>query len=144
MELLLLIIVVVLFWLFAGNNNNSSTYQKPSTRTYQPNTPPKTTPKTKPKTTNNKQTKQYQNNTYGLIQRCIDTKKDIHFTYQREDGDISSRRVTPEVIYWGNSQRLGDGHNTIRTCYIEAYCHLRHEDRTFILDRMSNVQEVTN
>jgi hypothetical protein len=82
----------------------------------------------------------YTNVSEKEIQGCINEGRDIQFTYQDEKGDITERIVTPQETYWGNSQRLGLGRKKIRTCYLEAFCHLRNDERTFILERMSHMK----
>jgi len=74
-----------------------------------------------------------------FLEKCIEDSESISFTYVDGDGVITDRSVTPERIYWGYSNREGDG-KKIRTCWIEAYCHLRNDRRTFIKDRMSKVE----
>ena len=74
-----------------------------------------------------------------FLEKCIDTGDSISFTYVDADGVITDRTVTPERIFWGYSNREGGG-KKIRTCWVEAYCHLRNDRRTFIKDRMSKVE----
>jgi len=73
-----------------------------------------------------------------FLEKCIDEGDSISFTYVDGDGVITDRNVTPERIYWGYSNREGRG-KKIRTCWVEAFCHMRNDRRTFIKDRMSKV-----
>ena len=73
-----------------------------------------------------------------FLEKCIDNDETISFTYIDNDGVITERTVTPERIFWGYSNRAGDG-TKIRTCWVEAHCHMRNASRTFIKDRMSKV-----
>ena len=147
MELIIIIIIIVfVFYLYGKSNETGNDYSvsndsKPHRKIDIDRS--SSIPKPYKSYSEKKYTKhkKYPDNTYGLIQRCIDEGEDIKFTYKREDGQISSRVVTPEVIYWGNSQSLNAG-KTVRTCYIEGFCHLRNDDRTFIIDRMSNVRKI--
>ena len=79
-----------------------------------------------------------ENPSANFLQSCIDRNKIISFTYIDNDGVITERSVTPKRIFWGYSNREG-GDKKIRTCWLESYCHMRKEDRTFIKDRMSKV-----
>ena len=73
-----------------------------------------------------------------FLEKCIDNDETISFTYIDNDGVITERTVTPERIFWGYSNRAGDG-TKIRTCWVEAHCHMRNASRTFIKDKMSKV-----
>jgi len=73
-----------------------------------------------------------------FLEKCIDNDETITFTYIDNDGVITERTVTPERIFWGYSNRAGDG-TKIRTCWVEAHCHMRNASRTFIKDKMSKV-----
>jgi predicted DNA-binding transcriptional regulator YafY len=75
----------------------------------------------------------------NYLQNCIDNRERLSFTYIDNDGVITERTATPGRIFWGYSNREGSG-KKIRTCWIEAHCHLRNDQRTFIKDRMSNVK----
>ena len=59
------------------------------------------------------------------IIRAIITGKSITIKYQKYDGTISSRRIS-NITY---SDEFGND-------YIEAYCHLRKEKRTFKISRI--------
>ena len=74
-----------------------------------------------------------------FLEKCIDNDETISFTYIDNDGVITERTVTPERIFWGYSNRAGDG-TKIRTCWVEAHCHMRNASRTFIKDKMSKVE----
>jgi len=95
----------------------------------------------KVKTVKSTSSKQYfvKNPSENFLQKCIDEDDSIIFTYVDGDGVITDRSATPEKIFWGYSNREGGG-KKIRTCWVEAYCHLRNDRRTFIKDRMSKVR----
>ena len=95
----------------------------------------------KVKTVKSTSSKQYfvKNPSENFLQKCINEDDSISFTYADGDGVITDRSVTPEKIFWGYSNREGSG-KKIRTCWVEAYCHLRNDRRTFIKDRMSKVR----
>ena len=71
--------------------------------------------------------------TYSSIEEAIidavDRKKAIRFSYSKFNGDSSTRTVS-EVNY---SHDFGDD-------YISGYCHLRNEDRTFKINRISKIE----
>lgn len=65
-----------------------------------------------------------------IINNAIVEDKTITIKYQKYDGTVSSR-VISNISY---SAEYGDD-------YIEAYCHLRHEKRTFKISRIQSVIE---
>ena len=54
----------------------------------------------------------------------------LAFRYEKSSGEVTDRRVEPKDIYKGYQDRL----------YLKAYDFLRDEERTFLLDRMSDVR----
>ena len=101
----------------------------------------KSTSSKKVKTIKSSSSKQYfvKKPSENFLQKCIDEHDSIIFTYVDGDGVITDRSATPEKIFWGYSNREVSG-KKIRTCWVEAYCHLRNDRRTFIKDRMSKVR----
>lgn len=67
------------------------------------------------------------------IDNAIKTGKSIHISYQKHDGTCSQRTVS-NLSY---SDEFGDG-------YIHGFCHLRQEDRTFKISRISDVDGISN
>lgn len=65
---------------------------------------------------------------YDDIRKAIDTGAIIEITYTKYDGTSSIRRLS-DVTY---SEEYGQS-------YIEAFCHLRNERRTFKISRISKV-----
>jgi len=147
LELIIIIVIVIFIYYLYDNdndsyrdNNSASKYQpKPSSEVNVNSAKTNSQNKNNPKKKSNSKT--YPKNSFGIIQKCIDEESDIYFTYKREDGEISSRRVTPEVLYWGNREITKNGKKE-RVCYLDGYCHLRDEDRTFILDRMTDLKKL--
>jgi len=70
----------------------------------------------------------YNRNILNDIQEAIDTGATIEIEYTKYGGDYSIRKLS-DVEY-----SSGRGNS-----YIEAFCHLRHERRTFKIDRISRV-----
>jgi predicted DNA-binding transcriptional regulator YafY len=61
-----------------------------------------------------------------LIQEALANKKDLFICYVDQKGNETQRRITPRQIL------------VLRDyIYISAHCHLRDEDRTFRLDRIT-------
>lgn len=67
------------------------------------------------------------------IDNAIKTGKSIHISYQKYDGTCSQRTV----LNLSYSDEFGNG-------YIHGFCHLRQEDRTFKISRISNVDGISN
>ncbi len=65
---------------------------------------------------------------YDDIQNAINTGAIIEIVYKKPDGTSSIRRLS-DVTY---SEEYGNS-------YIEAFCHLRSERRTFKIDRIGKV-----
>ncbi|MBR4401862.1 MAG: AAA family ATPase [Synergistes sp.] len=68
--------------------------------------------------------------TREIIERAISAGKDIEFDYINNDGEMSRRRVTP------NTCILSASGNDI----LKAFCHLRHEERAFIISKIMNIK----
>ncbi len=81
------------------------------------------------KTTNSGSRTEHEPNAI-LIQRAIDLKKILEFTYVDMNGEITHRAVTPNY--------LERRHESNVLCLI-AHCHLRGASRTFVVRRMQNV-----
>lgn len=65
---------------------------------------------------------------YNDIQKAIDTGAIIEIAYTKYDGTASIRRLS-DVQY---SEEYGNTH-------IQAFCHMRNEQRTFKISRISRV-----
>lgn len=65
-----------------------------------------------------------------VIDDAINSGNDIEFDYINNNGETSHRRVTP-ISY----QATPKGHSGLK-----AYCHLRHEERLFTIEKMMNVR----
>lgn len=70
---------------------------------------------------------------YEEIQRAIDTGAIIEIAYTKFDGTSSIRRLS-DVKY---SDEFGHTH-------IKAFCHMRNEERTFKIDRISRVTFISS
>lgn len=64
------------------------------------------------------------------IQKAIDTGATIEISYTKNDGTSSIRKLS-DIEY---SDEYGDGSE-----YISAFCHMRKEQRTFKINRISRV-----
>lgn len=67
------------------------------------------------------------------VMEGIEQRRTISFTYRDLRGSESSRRVDPI--------RLSQGADS---WYVRAYCHTRSAERTFRLDRMADIEVVTD
>ena len=139
MEFIIIIIVaIVLYNIFSSKDKPRSTSTNKESLVISP------TKKNAIKNTKNKHhtqtNKTLTNFSSKQLQNCINQGNDIYITYKDEKGDVTERTITPEEIYWGNSERRNANGDKIRTCDIEAFCHLRQDDRTFILERMLKVE----
>ncbi len=66
----------------------------------------------------------------GVIRKAIRGKKSIQITYQRADGEVSTRVLLPlGLVFWG------------KTWTMIAWCELREDYREFRLDRIMNLEE---
>lgn len=72
---------------------------------------------------------------YDDIQRAIDTGAIIEIEYTKSDGTSSIRRLS-DVDY---TNEYGNG-NT----HIKAFCHMRNEERTFRIDRISRITFISS
>jgi 5-methylcytosine-specific restriction endonuclease McrA len=62
----------------------------------------------------------------NLIEKAIKAKKTVEFKYKKFDGEVSHRTIDPhEMILFKNSK-----------C-VRGFCHLRNEDRSFKISRIS-------
>ena len=67
-----------------------------------------------------------------LIERAIHNKRLLHFDYTRFDGARSTRTIRPyEVI------------SVVDSLCVTGYCYLRDDKRTFAIQRMRNIVEVS-
>ena len=78
----------------------------------------------------------------GLISEAIAVGGDVHFRYEKIDGTITQRTVTPrELRKLSNlelkslTDRDADTRKEGRLCLF-GYCHLRRADRVFAIDRI--------
>ena len=123
-----LIFIIIVFILYVIENQPAPPTSKPPTSPrVKPISKPPTSPGVKPISD------------IGKIKQSIDAGEAISFDYIDSDGVITKRSISPHKSYWGNSHR-NDPIKTIRTYYIEGYCHLRNQNRTFILERMSKIE----
>ena len=63
-----------------------------------------------------------------MIRAAIASGSDIRFTYVDLKGARTQRTVRPQRLF------SADG------MYVEAFCRLRREERTFKIDRMSSIE----
>lgn len=64
-----------------------------------------------------------------LVQEALASKKDLLIRYVDQKGTETQRRITPKQIL------------VLRDyIYVSAYCHLRNEDRSFRLDRITEIE----
>lgn len=67
--------------------------------------------------------------TLAVVRQGTDERRKLEFDYQRADGQQSHRTVQPlGLFYWGATWSLG------------SWCELRQDFRNFRLDRMAEVQ----
>lgn len=67
--------------------------------------------------------------TLDLVRNAIDQRRYLELYYQRQDGEMSERTVKPVgLFFWGQTWTLA------------AWCELRHEFRSFRLDRIQQIQ----
>jgi DNA polymerase-3 subunit epsilon len=64
-----------------------------------------------------------------LLQEALASKKDLFISYVDQKGRETQRRITPRQILVMQDY-----------IYISAYCHLRGEDRSFRLDRITEIK----
>lgn len=70
--------------------------------------------------------------TLDIARNAIDQRRYIELHYQRQDGEMSYRIVKPlGLFFWGQTWTLA------------SWCELRHEFRSFRLDRIQQVQVKT-
>ena len=68
-----------------------------------------------------------------MLEEAFRSGKSVEIIYKKSSGEEILRRITPLTI------------GTIRkTVMVEAFCHLRQEKRTFRLDRIIRVQDLSN
>jgi 5-methylcytosine-specific restriction endonuclease McrA len=78
----------------------------------------------------------------ALIDKAIKDGRDVQFQYEKRNGDVSSRTVTPQQIRKltpKDVRRPVGSHLDDKRNYrlgLLGYCHLRSEPRTFVIDRM--------
>lgn len=122
-----IIIGLVLFVLYSifssGGDTKSST-----TRSNSYSTPSYST--TKPNASN------YGSSPKAKINRAISNNSDIIITYNNYSGEPSTRKVSNIFISNDFADR---GYSNE---HIKGYCHLRNENRTFKISRITSVTEV--
>jgi DNA polymerase III epsilon subunit family exonuclease len=74
----------------------------------------------------------YLGQSYQLITEAFQSGKSVEIVYQKSSGEETKRRITPLTV--------GYNRNVVM---IEAFCHLRQEKRTFRLDRIVRVFEIS-
>lgn len=74
----------------------------------------------------------------NLIEKAINEEKDLEFSYLNFNGEASRRRVS-EIQFCNEYSEFGYENDHIR-----AYCHLRNEERTFRISRISNAKIITS
>ncbi len=74
---------------------------------------------------------------HQVIDQAINENKPIEFNYTKYSGETSKRKVS-NISY--SNEYGGYGYNND---HIKGYCHLRREDRTFRISRMSNIKIVS-
>ncbi|MFK7827932.1 MAG: helix-turn-helix transcriptional regulator [Oligoflexales bacterium] len=70
----------------------------------------------------NKNRKRYAGNIYEVVEDAINDGSKIEITYENSSGEFTDRVISPK--------RYDSYRNVV------SYCHLRHENRTFRVDRM--------
>lgn len=66
----------------------------------------------------------------GKIKSAIELNKDIVITYEKYEGEQTTRKISPKEMYEKNGR-----------FYLKGYCHLRNTDRTF---RISRIKRISN
>lgn len=69
-----------------------------------------------------------------LIEQAIRENKDLEFNYTKYSGETSRRRVS-DISLCNDYEDFGYNNDHIR-----GFCHIRSEERTFKISRMSSVQ----
>jgi predicted DNA-binding transcriptional regulator YafY len=65
-----------------------------------------------------------------IIVNAIEASQDLSFNYIDQEGELTARTVTPEYLETRHEDKI--------LCLI-AHCHLRDANRTFVIQRMSNL-----
>ncbi|WP_221584145.1 YafY family protein [Microbacterium sp. G2-8] len=65
----------------------------------------------------------------GHLSRAVRDRVSVRFTYRRPDGAETSRTVDPSGLLLSGGE-----------WYLQGWCHLREAGRTFLLERMSDVE----
>ena len=74
--------------------------------------------------------------TIEIVMEALRQGKNIEIGYRNFNGEVSTRKVSNIVI--NNEFEERGYHNN----HIKGYCHLRHEERTFKLDRIVSARIV--
>lgn len=69
------------------------------------------------------------------LQKAIDEKETIEIKYRKYYGEESERQISD--IHW--SSEFGDENHFNDKSYINAFCHLRQERRTFKVERILSI-----
>ena len=88
--------------------------------------------------------------TYGqkesMIRQAIVNKQKIKIIYQKNqnfgNGEITERIIIPQKIGTGNQFEYDQYPLNPQQIYIRGYCELRHEERTFQLDRIISIETI--
>jgi predicted DNA-binding transcriptional regulator YafY len=67
------------------------------------------------------------------IRRAIASGRQLTFRYVDQQGEITNRTVSPRYLETRHEKDI---------LMLKAYCHLRNEDRSFVVRRMSDVYVV--
>ena len=126
MAIVILVIAIIIYWIWDSKSADAPTISERSTAaTPRAHTPSYTAPP-RPESSPT----QWRDPDHATVSSAIDHGTDIQFQYVDLKGKQTRRRVTPQRMF------RADG------LYVEGLCHLRRENRTFKLDRMSGVQKV--
>lgn len=95
---------------------------------FAPNEPKKTTKPYSVEEENQKRRK--------LIEWAYQNNEKLEITYKKFNGETTKRIIQPlSTVY---KDKLGE----FTEEYIQAYCYLRHEERTFRFDRIKQIEKI--
>ena len=72
----------------------------------------------------------HNNDFQSIINKAIHAERSLNITYTDLDGQVTSRTITPMQLFLTN----GSGELAL-----SAFCHLRKEKRTFMLERIQTL-----
>ena len=71
-----------------------------------------------------------------LINWAYQNNEKLEITYKKFNGETTKRKIQPlSTVY---KDKLGE----FTEEYIQAYCYLRHEERTFRFDRIKQIEKI--